>query len=541
MLDALNAYLIGQGLIPHGYCFNWTSTLVAMHVVANAGIGIAYYAIPLVLFTLVRRRPDLQFHRTALLFVTFIFACGTTHFLDVISIWYPIYWIDGWMRVLTAAVSIVTAIVLWRILPIALAIPRPDELREANRRLSDEVATRREKENELLASEERYRELSESLEHKVAERTALLEEANARLQREISDRQLAQAELQVVNRKLEEALRQQATRSTEIEQLNKLGDLMQSCVAVEELAQLLANFSAGYLEAPAGALYLINHEQNLAEAHASWGTSAMLVRSFPPTQCWALRRGQLHPADELQSGLRCVHVEGDYPHLCVPLIGSGETLGVLHLQQPGVGQHGPAFLEGVAKRAALALVSLKTREALFNEATHDPLTGLYNRRHLDAALLEAEQRARRQGRPLGLMMLDLDHFKQINDRFGHDAGDAVLRAFASRLRHQLRPGDVACRYGGEEFTVLLNGAPLATTRIRAEQFRQAVAGLRIEVHGQEIAITVSIGIAAYPESGADMQAVLQAADRAVYRAKARGRNRVEAAEPIDGDGVAVEK
>ncbi|GAB3268050.1 sensor domain-containing diguanylate cyclase [Chitinimonas naiadis] len=528
MLDGLTQLFTSQGFIPHGYCFAWSSSLLWTYVFANAAIGLAYFSIPLALVVLIRRRKDLRFNRMASMFAAFILACGTTHFLDIITIWQPLYWLDTWGRVVTATISLVTAIVLWRSIPSILAIPSPRQLADANIQLSEEIAVRKDKETELKHSEEQLRLLSENLEAKVIERTAELADANARLQAEVTDRQRMQNELQVLNRKLEESLRQQAAHSNEMEQLNKMGDLMQSCVSVQELTQVMCNFSAGYLEAPAGAVYLLDEEAGLAAMESQWGAMPEVEKVFPPAGCWALRRGQIHPTDPLQQNLHCQHVSDDSNHVCIPLIGNGETLGLLHLRNPR-GLHDQAFLDGVAKRAALALVSLKAREALFNEATHDPLTNLYNRRYLDGAMDDAEKRARRGNRSVGLMMLDLDHFKSVNDTYGHEVGDQVLREFAAQLRTSLRSGDVACRYGGEEFTVLLNGASLAATRQRAEQFRQAVEKIRIPYQNKVLTLTVSIGIAAFPEDGHTLSDVLHAADEALYFAKHHGRNRVAAA------------
>lgn len=536
MLDWLTQQMISQGLIPHGYCLAWSPPLLWLNVVGNAVIGVAYFSIPLALYTVTRKRRDLRFNRIMLMFAAFIFACGSTHFLDIVSIWQPIYWPDAWARAFTATISLITAIALWRLIPTILAIPSPRQLAEANLKLSEEIAARREKEAELKASEEQLRELSGTLEAKVAERTTELAETNARLQSEIGDRQRMQNELQIVNRKLEESLRQQAVRSNEMEQLNKMGDLMQSCVSVQELSQVLSNFAAGYLEAGSGAVYLIEADGGMAAIEHGWGEMPEVERVFSPMQCWALRRGQLHPADALQHNLRCQHVSDDRDHVCVPLIGNGETLGLLHLRNTR-GLHDPAFLDGVAKRAALALVSLKAREALFNEATHDPLTTLYNRRYLEAALEEAARRSRRSHRPVGLMMLDLDHFKAINDNYGHEVGDEVLREVAGKLKSSLRSGDIACRYGGEEFTVLLGGASLAATRLRAEQFRQTVEQLRVSHRGKMLRLTVSIGIAAFPENGTQISEVLHQADRALYEAKHGGRNRVAGPESLSDEAV----
>ena len=163
---------------------------------------------------------------------------------------------------------------------------------------------------------------------------------------------------------------------------------------------------------------------------------------------------------------------------------------------------------------------------LQEQAIRDPLTGLYNRRYLDETLPRELSRAKRDGYPLSLIMVDLDHFKQVNDTYGHPAGDTVLRALAEILRHGAREGDVPCRYGGEEFIVALPRMPLAMARERAEHWRAAIAGSFVR-HGElEIRVTLSAGIATFPEHGGDFDTLLKCADLALYAAKHQGRDQV---------------
>ena len=159
-------------------------------------------------------------------------------------------------------------------------------------------------------------------------------------------------------------------------------------------------------------------------------------------------------------------------------------------------------------------------------ANRDSLTGLYNRRYFDSTLERELARCKREGLPLCLILIDIDHFKEINDTYGHPAGDEVLKYLAAVLGEQAREGDVACRYGGEEFLLLLPGMPLITARERAEQWCRAFAQTTIAFGELRIRGTVSIGIATYPAHGKSPQELLQRADLALYQAKAAGRNRV---------------
>jgi diguanylate cyclase (GGDEF)-like protein len=174
----------------------------------------------------------------------------------------------------------------------------------------------------------------------------------------------------------------------------------------------------------------------------------------------------------------------------------------------------------------LALANLRLREALRNQSIVDPLTGLFNRRYLERILDRECRRASRSGRPISVLMLDVDHFKRFNDTWGHDGGDMVLRELASLMRHLFRGEDVACRYGGEEFVVLLTDTALEAAQARAEEFREAVHHLSVEYRRQTMgAITISIGIAAFPDQGLTPDTLIEAADRALYQAKAAGRDR----------------
>jgi diguanylate cyclase (GGDEF)-like protein/PAS domain S-box-containing protein len=172
----------------------------------------------------------------------------------------------------------------------------------------------------------------------------------------------------------------------------------------------------------------------------------------------------------------------------------------------------------------------QAEEILLSQATRDPLTGLYNRRYMEESLERELHRAARQQKPLGVMLVDLDHFKRFNDLHGHLAGDELLRGLGAFLQQNIRANDIACRYGGEEFTLILPDSSLEDTRRRAEELREGVRALVVR-YRQELlgGITLSIGVAAYPDHGTSGDELLHEADRALYRAKGAGRNRVAVA------------
>jgi diguanylate cyclase (GGDEF)-like protein/PAS domain S-box-containing protein len=172
-------------------------------------------------------------------------------------------------------------------------------------------------------------------------------------------------------------------------------------------------------------------------------------------------------------------------------------------------------------------LALANRE-LLKAAERDPLTGLYNRRFLDTALEREIKRAQRHGVPLGILIADVDHFKRVNDMHGHAAGDDALKAVANYLMSNVRSEDVVCRYGGEEFVVLMPGASGHVARERAEALREGVRGIGRARHDWHLSsVSISVGVAIFPEHAADREGLLQAADAALYRAKSSGRDRVE--------------
>jgi diguanylate cyclase (GGDEF)-like protein len=179
----------------------------------------------------------------------------------------------------------------------------------------------------------------------------------------------------------------------------------------------------------------------------------------------------------------------------------------------------------------------RLRAVLAEEAVRDPLTGLHNRRHLDRAL-DADLARRPRTGQLALLVVDIDHFKRVNDRFGHAAGDRVLTTVAGTLSAAVRDGDTAARLGGEEFVVVLPGAGREQALARAEQVRREVAAARHLLDGETVGVTVSIGVAVCPAVGASRDELLGAADRALYSAKAAGRDRVLAADPAAAPATA---
>ena len=189
--------------------------------------------------------------------------------------------------------------------------------------------------------------------------------------------------------------------------------------------------------------------------------------------------------------------------------------------------------KAVGERVSLALANLRLREVLRGQSIRDPLTGLFNRRFMEESFERELRRAVRGKQQLALLMLDIDHFKRFNDTFGHQAGDALLRALGNLLRHRTRGQDVACRFGGEEFAFILAGTSSEAATKRAELLRKDIAQLNVQHAGLLLgAVTLSFGIAVYPDHGDSTDALLNRADDALYRAKSEGRDKVVIGDPV---------
>jgi diguanylate cyclase (GGDEF)-like protein len=181
----------------------------------------------------------------------------------------------------------------------------------------------------------------------------------------------------------------------------------------------------------------------------------------------------------------------------------------------------------LAEHISLSLANLKLRETLRYQAIRDPLTGLFNRRYLQETLGREIHRAQRQETTLGVVMLDVDNFKIFNDTYGHEAGDRILAALGRYLRGCIRTEDIACRYGGEEFTLILPDVRPETLQERAETIRAGASNLEVLHQGKILGgITVSMGLSYFPKHGTVPETLLQAADAALYDAKRNGRNQV---------------
>jgi diguanylate cyclase (GGDEF)-like protein/PAS domain S-box-containing protein len=355
---------------------------------------------------------------------------------------------------------------------------------------------------------------------------------------DITERRQWEEAVQTTNDKLQTLVAQEEAQNRTMSLINEMADIMQACQASEEAYRAIGHFMPRFFPDKSGALYMLNNSRNLFEKMANWGQTPPAALVFSPDDCWSVRRGRPHKVDNLQEALLCQHVSaaGLTGYLCVPLIAQGETLGILHLEsRPDLGaQEISAAMPkeqlalALAEDMALALANLRLRETLRSQAIRDSLTGLFNRRYMEETLDRELNRAKRTGSPIALIMMDLDHFKAYNDTYGHNAGDELLEALGNLVKSQIRGEDIACRYGGEEFLLIIPGIDMDVALKRAELLRRAVKEMHVHHRGLK-PITLSLGVAIYPIHGETGINLIRSADVALYQAKRAGRDRVMAA------------
>ncbi|MGV8059600.1 MAG: diguanylate cyclase [Smithellaceae bacterium] len=416
------------------------------------------------------------------------------------------------------------------------------QLEGQNIHLQKEITERKQVEKELL-------EHKTHLEEIVAERTVELKNTNEELQWEIAERKHLEEALEIANYKLHSLVYEYGLRNQRISLFNKISEQLQTCISVEETYPIISHFIKKLFHSAAGAIFILDERDNLFKAATVSDSSLLGEKAFNADDCLALRKREMHISLDSQPESCCRHLAlaEDRSSLCIPVIAQGKTLGVLHLQQrssiksigtkplfeepsEGINIDTKQLATTMADFFALALVNIKLRETLKQQATRDPLTGLFNRRYMEETLNREISRAERQKTSLGIIMLDLDHFRRFNNAFGHEAGDLVLQKLGKFLKDNIRAEDIACRYGGEEFTLILPGASLEIAQKRAENIQNNIQNLQLDYNGKQLdTITFSLGIANFPDHGRTGEAVLQAADMAMYRAKRSGRKRIKLA------------
>jgi len=349
---------------------------------------------------------------------------------------------------------------------------------------------------------------------------------------DITDRKNREGMILRDNSRLKESVDRLEQYNREISLIAKLVESLQACLTVAEVAKTSAVIMSQLFHDVSGGVYIINNSKTTIEMMANFGPKLPSRDYFSPDECWAMRRSQAHHVDKDHHNMICHHFTDEAPaeYICIPLAAQGNPVGLFHLSSPVEGRLGTlqrklAILMG--EQVALAIANLQLKEALKNQSIRDPLTNLFNRRYLEEAMEKELARAERGTYNLSVLMLDIDHFKQFNDKFGHEAGDRVLWEVGSLLNKSVRKSDIACRYGGEELIVLLPETDLTEAKDIAEKIRLAIKELKLTHLNTSLGtVTASIGVASYPVDGHSGIEVQRQADIALYNAKSLGRDRV---------------
>lgn len=317
----------------------------------------------------------------------------------------------------------------------------------------------------------------------------------------------------------------------ELRVLNDMSEALQVCHHEEQTHPVLIDACQQLFPADSGCVSMLDLESKEMHMVQYWGMPSFDVPKEAQSQSSA--PNMLCPYRQYHHDDEC---------LCAPILASGEMLGMLSLcanpchsqtpdpeyEQKKENRH--TLLLRIAEQYALALMNLRLREKLRLEAIRDPLTGLYNRRYMEESLKREAYRAKRRQSPVSILMLDIDHFKSCNDTYGHALGDKILRELGGFLLSRVRGEDIACRYGGEEFLLILPDTALNTATQRAEEMRKGIKKLAIVHQKTPLHITVSIGVATLSEHESDILHTVSMSDKAMYQAKASGRDQIVTAE-----------
>jgi len=348
--------------------------------------------------------------------------------------------------------------------------------------------------------------------------------------RDITERKRAEEALQQANKKLESWVQELEQRTREMTLLSEMGDILRACLTTEEVYEVIVRVSQEIFPVQGGALFVLGPLHNIVEAVAQWGGSSQMELTFAPEDCWALRRGRIHWVEDTRVGLLCKHLRTPPPrgYLCVPMMAQSEAVGVLHLTQPEDARMPEAkqrLAVAMAEHVAMALSNLKLHETLRNQSIRDQATGLFNRSFMEESLDLELRRAVRGGHPISVIMLALDNFPTINQNYGPDTGDSILRRVAMLVQANVRKGDIACRYGGHIYVIILPHSSYDIGRRRADSLCDLARTLEIKYRSEQVGrISVSVGLAVFPGHGQTVEALLQSSEMALYRAKKDGGN-----------------
>jgi diguanylate cyclase (GGDEF)-like protein len=353
---------------------------------------------------------------------------------------------------------------------------------------------------------------------------------------DITDRKLAEQHIAALHHQMSDSIETLKRHDMQMRDIARMSDMLQACHTRSEAFPIISSTAQRLFPNASGALALIRPETRQFETATQWGQHPGMIDRFSFGDCWALRTGRRYELMDSVAGAACHHfvTAPAGPYICLPMTVQGETNALLHIScwpDSDLDEDKQNLMTTFADVIKLSLANIRMREILIEQALRDQLTTLFNRHYLAETLPREMQRARREKHALSVAMLDLDHFKKLNDQFGHDAGDTVLHALGKLLRSNVRGGDIACRYGGEEFLLVLPDCNLQDARALVDNIRREVMKMDLTIGKTALPhITVSAGVAEFGAPALTAEALISAADHALYKAKDYGRNRVELVE-----------
>ena len=558
------------GLAPHGFCIKWNPVLLWTLVGSDALIAISYFSIPFAIWFFAHKRPDVRNHGLLVLFGLFIIACGITHLLDVVTIWYPNYWIAAFAKVATAAFSLVTAVIIWRVMPVALKAPSVQQLEQAKAELETINA---DLEQRVKARTEALAESNKLLETERAQLRGLIDNIPDYIFIKDTD-----SVYQVCNKAMETyfgASESDIIGKTDLAfvdavtaEQSRLKDretLASDCISrTEELINhpdgqqfYLETLKIPFKDDQQKTRGLIGIGRNITERKLADKKLQLAAKVFSHAREGIMitdAAGSILEVNDtftLITGYSHDEVAGQNPRLFKSgrqspvfysamwkvLLEKGHWYGEIWNRH----KNGKVYAEMITISAVKDdLGQTQNYVALFTDITqikehqqelehiahYDALTCLPNRVLLTDRLNQAMIHSERRHEVLALVYLDLDGFKAVNDEYDHQVGDELLIAISQAMKEALREGDTLARIGGDEFIAVLADLehmsdcdPVLTRLLQA-------ASRPIAIENLELQLSASIGVTFYPQDNVDADQLIRHADQAMYIAKQEGKNRV---------------
>ncbi|OKH53530.1 hypothetical protein NIES2101_10400 [Calothrix sp. HK-06] len=556
-----------EAFIPHGHCYLWKPRLLGLHLTSDLLIAIAYYSIPILLINFVSQRQDFPYKSILVLFSAFIVACGTTHVLDIWTLWHPTYWLSGLVKAITALVSISTVLTLIPMIPKLLALRSPHQLEKANIDLQHQITERKLLESALRQSELRYRAILEDQTELIAR---YQQDGTVTFVNEAYCQYFGQARSELVGHRYEPVVFEadrarvaQLINSIDLSNpvvigenrvvvngkvrwtqwvnrglFNEQGDLVElqavgrdihhlkqmeeALFEEKEIAQVTLHSIGDAVittDGTGNVVYLNPVAENLTgwKQQDAYGLSVTQVFKIINAQTGQFLENPVNQA--LQQG-QIIKLAND----ALLIDRNGGEIAIDNSAAPICNREGKII-------GAVMVFRDMTENRLLSEqlawqASHDTLTGLFNRREFEQRLEVAFFEAKNQNGKHILCYLDLDRFKIVNDTCGHMAGDEVLQQVTKLLQKGLRKIDVLARLGGDEFGLLLHQCSLETAVQIVNDIREQLHEFQFTFQGKTFFIGVSIGLVEVNAQSESTVSVLSSADAACYAAKKKGRNRI---------------